>query len=67
MQKIWAGFAKDSCGGVGWPRVGIAFGKESGLLGSNGGCGVTVVNTLVADYPCALYAPVADAPKVNCE
>ena len=65
MQKTWAGFAKDPCGGVGWPRVGSAFGKELGLLGSNGGCGVTVVSTLVADYPCALYAPVAEALKVN--
>ncbi|KAG9205996.1 hypothetical protein G6514_006274 [Epicoccum nigrum] len=67
IQRTWAGFAKYPRGGVGWPRVGSTFGKELGLLGSNGSCGVTVVNTLVADYPCGLYAPIADALKVNCK
>ncbi|KAF3000146.1 hypothetical protein E8E13_005218 [Curvularia kusanoi] len=65
MQRTWAGFAKNPSGGVGWPKVGSASGKELGLLGSNGSSGVTVVNTLVADYPCALYAPIADALKIN--
>lgn len=65
MQKTWAGFAKNPAGGVGWPRVGSALGKELGLLGSNGSSGVTVVNTLVADYPCPVYAPIGDALKFN--
>lgn len=65
MQRTWADFAKNPSGGVGWPKVGSALGKELGLLGSNGSSGVTVVNTLVADYPCALYAPIADALKIN--
>lgn len=65
MQKTWAGFAKNPGGGVGWPKVGSASGKELGLLGSDGSSGVTVVNTLVADYPCALYAPLADSLKLN--
>lgn len=65
MQKTWAGFAKSPGGGVGWPRVGSALGKELGLLGSAGSSGVTVVDTLSADYPCALYAPIADGLKLN--
>ncbi|UPX10847.1 uncharacterized protein EKO05_0001485 [Ascochyta rabiei] len=64
MQKTWAGFAKSPAGGVGWPKVGSALGKELGLLGSNGGSGVDVVNTIVADYPCALYANIGDPLKL---
>lgn len=56
MQKTWAGLAKNPSGGVGWTKVGRVPGKTLGLLGSNGSSGVDVVNTLVADYPCALYA-----------
>ena len=40
-------------------------GKELGLLGSNGSSEVDVVNTLVADYPCAVYAPIGDLSKLN--
>lgn len=65
MQKTWAGFAKNPSGGVGWPSVGSAFQKTLGLLGSNGSNGVTVVDTLVADYPCVVYAPVGDLLKFN--
>jgi|SRR5690242_8120705 len=65
MQKTWADFAKNPGGGVGWPRVGSAFQKTLGLLGSNGSNGVTVVDTLVADYPCAVYAPIGDLLKFN--
>ena len=65
MQKTWTGFAKNPAGGVGWARVGSASGKELGLLGSNGSSGVNVVNTLVADYPCAVYAPIGDLSKLN--
>ncbi|KAF9695949.1 hypothetical protein EKO04_006020 [Ascochyta lentis] len=65
MQKTWAGFAKSPAGGVGWPKVGSALGKELGLLGSNGSSGVNVVNTIVADYPCALYAGIGDLLKLN--
>ncbi|KAF3047840.1 hypothetical protein E8E11_000997 [Didymella keratinophila] len=65
MQKTWAGFAKNPAGGVGWPNVGSALGKELGLLGSNGSSGLTVVDTLVADYPCPVYAPIGDALRFN--
>lgn len=65
MQKTWASFANDPSGGVGWPKVGSAFGKELGLLGSNGGSGVNVVNTLVADYPCLVLEPIGTALKFN--
>jgi carboxylesterase 2 len=65
MQKTWAGLAKNPAGGVGWPKVGSALGKELGLLGSNGSSGVDVVNTLVADYPCGLYAGIGDLLKLN--
>lgn len=65
IQKTWAGFAKNPAGGVGWPRVGSAFGRELGLLGSKGSKGVTVVNTFVADYPCLVYAPIGNALKFN--
>ncbi|KAF1930784.1 liver carboxylesterase 1 precursor [Didymella exigua CBS 183.55] len=63
MQKTWAGFAKNPAGGVGWARVGSALGKELGLLGSNGSSGVNVVNNLVSDYPCVVYAPIGDLLK----
>ncbi|KAF1364826.1 liver carboxylesterase 1 precursor [Lizonia empirigonia] len=65
MQKTWAGFAKNPADGVGWARVGSAFGQELGLLGSNGASGVKVVNSLLADYPCAFYEPIADLLKLN--
>lgn len=65
MQKTWAGFAKNPAGGVGWARVGSAFGQELGLLGSNGGSGVKVINSLLADVSCAFYAPIADLLKLN--
>lgn len=65
MQKTWAGFAKNPSGGVGWPKIGSALGKELGLLGSDGSSGVNVVNTLVADYPCPVLAPIGTALKFN--
>ena len=68
VQKMWASFAKNPSGGVGWPRVGSALGKELGLLGSKGSSGVSVVsvvNTLVADYPCVMYAPIGSLLKLN--
>jgi carboxylesterase 2 len=65
MQKTWAGFANNPSGGVGWAQVGSALGKTLGLLGSNGSSGVDVVNTLEADYPCALYVGMGDLLKLN--
>jgi carboxylesterase type B len=65
MQKTWAGFAKNPADGVGWTRVGSAFEKELGLFGSNESSGMNVVNTLVADHPCALYAPIGDLLNLN--
>ncbi|KAH7372010.1 carboxylesterase [Pyrenochaeta sp. MPI-SDFR-AT-0127] len=65
MQKTWANFAKQPSGGVGWPKIGSAFGKELGLLGADGSSGVTVVNKIVADYPCLLYAGIGDLLKFN--
>lgn len=65
IQKTWAGFAKNPAGGVGWPKVSSALGKELGLLGINGNSGVTVVKTVVADYPCPVYALIGDVLKFN--
>lgn len=55
MQGLWASFAKKPDGGVGWPRIGSALGFELGLLGSTNPTGVSVVPTLMADYPCSIY------------
>ncbi|KAL1796004.1 hypothetical protein ACET3X_006228 [Alternaria dauci] len=60
MQKTWANFAKNPAGGVGWPKVGSAFGKELGVLGKDGSSGVTVRPLLEADYACPLYAGIED-------
>jgi carboxylesterase 2 len=65
MQKTWAGFAKNPGSGVGWPKVGSAFGNELGLLGSYGGSRVDVVNNIVADYPCVLYGGLSDLLKLS--
>ncbi|KAH6615069.1 liver carboxylesterase 1 precursor [Boeremia exigua] len=65
MQKTWADFAKNPDRGVGWPKVGSAFGMELGLLGSDGSSGVDVVHTITADYPCLLLAPIGDLSKLN--
>jgi carboxylesterase 2 len=64
MQKTWAGFAKNPAGGVGWPRVGSAL-SYLGLLGSNGSSGVSVVNNMVADYPCVVLGPIGDVMNEN--
>ncbi|KAI4926930.1 uncharacterized protein J4E92_006091 [Alternaria infectoria] len=60
MQKTWANFAKNPAGGVGWPKVGSALGKELGVLGKDGSSGVTIRPLLEADYACPLYAGVED-------
>ncbi|KAJ4380866.1 hypothetical protein N0V86_004228 [Didymella sp. IMI 355093] len=64
MQKTWAGFAKNPVGGVGWPRVSGAL-NYLGLLGSNGSSGVSVVNNMVADYPCVVLGPIGDVMNEN--
>ncbi|KAK1976309.1 carboxylesterase [Colletotrichum cereale] len=56
MQGVWGGFAKKPDGGVGWPKIGGALGFELGLLGAGSSSGVSVVATLQADYPCAIYS-----------
>lgn len=61
MQSVWANFSKNADAGVGWPRIGSAFGMELGVLGANGTSGVTVRSTIVADYPCGLYIGLANA------
>jgi carboxylesterase type B len=61
MQKIWANFAKNSAGGVGWPKVGSGVGRELGVLGKDGSSGVTLRPLLEADYACLLYAGIEDA------
>ncbi|KAL1592747.1 hypothetical protein SLS60_011163 [Paraconiothyrium brasiliense] len=65
MQETWAGFAKNPSGGVGWVKVGTPFKNELGLLGSNGSSAVEVVSSLVADYPCPVYAPIGTLLKFN--
>lgn len=65
MQKVWANFAKNPAGGVGWPKVGSALTMELGLLGSQGSSGVRVISNLVADYPCPVLAPIGDLLKFN--
>ena len=65
MQKTWAGLAKNPAGGVGWARLGSAFGNELVLFGSNGSTVMKVVNTPMVDYPCELYAPIGDLFELN--
>jgi carboxylesterase type B len=60
MQKTWANFAKNPTGGIGWPKVGSASGKELGVLGKDGSSGVTIRPLLEADYACPLYAGIED-------
>lgn len=57
MQGVWAGFAKNPSGGVGWPKLGSNFGKELGVLGGEKKPkGERTARLSEADYPCALYS-----------
>ena len=59
MQKTWANFAKNPGSGAGWPKVG-SVGPDLGVLGRDGGSGVTVMSKLEFDYACPIYAPIED-------
>ena len=67
MQGAWAGFAKNPYRGPGWNSVGSFNGVDLGVLGSNGGSGVTVVSPKEVDQRCGswfkLYNTLHDYPS----
>lgn len=65
MQNVWANFTKNADAGVGWPKIGSAFGLELGVFGASESSGVTVKSTMVADYPCGLYIGLANALNLS--
>lgn len=60
MQGAWAKMAKNPSAGPGWPKITPLGGVELGDLGLWNSSGVTVVNTVNADYPCAAYLALED-------
>ena len=61
MQGAWAAFVKNPYRGSGWGAPGSdpAGGRDLGVLGTNGGSGVTVVDPRVeVDKRCSLYDEV---------
>ena len=58
MQTTLANFAKNPALGPGWAKTGTPGGKVLGVLGANGGSGVTIVNPEALDARCALFEPI---------
>ena len=56
MQGAWANFAKNPYRGPGWNALGTFAGVDLGLLGNDGGSGVTVVDpSEEADKRCGVW------------
>lgn len=60
MNQAWAAFAKNPVGGPGWTAIG-RFNESLGVLGLEGGSGVTMVNESVVDERCELFFPLYEA------
>ena len=58
MQGAWAQFAKNPYLGPGWNRLGTFDGVDLGVLGTDGGSGVTVVRQAEVDARCGLYKSI---------
>jgi hypothetical protein len=68
MQGAWAQFAEDPSSGPGWPRLGSAFGLDSGILG---GCDAASDEKMVAlarsNITYALYNLILITANLVCQ